>query len=129
MAKNTKAGSGLATAAAVAGAAAGAYYLFGSKNARENREKVKTWVSRARKEIRTEAKKLKDVAMDQRTYKRLADMVISRYQDMEGFTKREGSELMKILMSEWENMNKPVRKTASGRKSTRRTGKSSGNGR
>ena len=46
--KNVGIGVGL-TAAAVA--AAGAYFLYGSKNAAQNRTKVKSWMLKAKAEV------------------------------------------------------------------------------
>jgi flagellar basal body-associated protein FliL len=50
MSTNTKVGIGLGlTAAAVT--AAGAYFLYGSKQAPQNRKKVKGWVLKAKGEV------------------------------------------------------------------------------
>ena len=38
-------------AAAIAGAAAGAYYLLGSSKAKQHRKQVGSWVNKAKKEI------------------------------------------------------------------------------
>ncbi|MDE2188268.1 MAG: hypothetical protein KGJ35_00860, partial [Patescibacteria group bacterium] len=70
MKKETTKESGLSTGsktaigagiAAFAAAAAGAYYLYGSRNAAKNRKAVKSWALRAKAEVMDEIEKMKDV--------------------------------------------------------------------
>lgn len=102
-------------AAAIAGAAAGAYYLLGSSKAKQHRKQVGSWVNKAKKEITAEAKKLSAVAMNEKNYRKITNMVIDKYQDAQELSKKEAGELAGMLVREWKQVKtkaKPVVKKA-----------------
>ncbi len=87
-------------------AAAGAYYLYYSKNAKKNRALVKEWTVKAEKEIVAEAKKLKDVAFNEKNYKAIVSAVTAKYQKLKKFEAKEAKEFTSALGSAWAKIKK-----------------------
>lgn len=103
--KNSKAGAGLGVAlGAAALASAGAYFLYGSKHAKQNRQKVKSWALKAKAEVLEQVEKVKELDMDQ--YKAMVDGVLERYYGAQGATQREVQQLAKELKDYWLDMEK-----------------------
>lgn len=99
------------TAAAVA--AAGAYFLYGSKNAAKNRKKVKSWALKAKAEV---LEKLEDAKeMTEEEYKELVTAVAGAYSGVKSATQGDIKEFKKEMMDHWqaiEKFAKPKQKAA-----------------
>jgi hypothetical protein len=113
--KQTSKGSaaGLAIAAAVAAAGAGAYWLYGTKDASKNRKLAKSWMLKARGEVLEGVEKLKDI--DKEKYLRIVDTVMNRYKKMSGVTAVEALPMAKNFKDSWQHMQKaakPAKKAA-----------------
>ncbi len=98
----------LEVVAGLAAAAAGAYYLYYSKSAKKNRAAMKSWMGKAEKEIVTEAKKLKDAALNEDNYRRIVSAVSSKYQKLRKLESGEVEEFISTLGSAWTRIKKDI---------------------
>lgn len=103
--KNQAVGIGVGlTAAAVA--AAGAYFLYGSKNAAKNRKAVKSWALKAKAEV---LEKLEDAKnMTEEEYLALIDSVAATYQGVKSASKADLSTFKKEMKDHWTGIVKEV---------------------
>jgi hypothetical protein len=103
-------GVGLTTAAV---AAAGAYFLYGSKSAAKNRKQVKSWALKAKAEV---LEKLEDAKeMSEEEYQELVGSVVTAYQSAKGATKKDLKEFASEMSEHWreiEKAAKPLKKQA-----------------
>ena len=106
------AGIGLGlTAAAVA--AAGAYFLYGSKQAPQNRKKVKGWMLKAKGEVLEALEKAE--AITEEEYKALVETASSAYGTVKSATAGEVKDFKKEMHDHWTTLqkNKAVKKIKS----------------
>ncbi len=105
------AGVGLGAAAV---AAAGAFFLYGSKNAAKNRKQVKSWALKAKAEV---LEKLEDASeMTQKEYDDLIKSVSGAYSGAKNASKKDILEFSKEMKDHWKSIEKaaaPLKKTAS----------------
>jgi len=94
------------TAAAVA--AAGAYFLYGSKNAAKNRKKVAGWVEDAKKEVMKGLEKAK--TMSEEEYKELVEKVSHAHGELSKISKADLVKFQKEMKDGW----KVIAKNAAG---------------
>jgi 6-phosphogluconolactonase (cycloisomerase 2 family) len=93
------------TAAAVA--AAGAYFLAGSKNAAKNRKVVKSWVLKAKAEVLEGLEKAQE--MSQAEYEALIEQVGMVYAGVESATKADISGFKKEMKEQWQKIAKAAK--------------------
>ena len=110
-------------AAATMAAAAGAYYLYGSKDAAKHRRTVSTWMRRAEREIVHEAKKLKNAAFTEENYRRVIDGVAKRYKQLENVDPEDVKRFVAAVQRSWESAGDAVKSRTSGVQKTVRKGK------
>ncbi len=97
------AGIGLGlTAAAVT--AAGAYFLYGSKHATQNRKKVKGWVLKAKGEVLEALEKAE--AITEEEYKALVEAASGAYGTMKNATAGEVKDFKKEMQEHWMKLQK-----------------------
>ena len=89
--------------AATAMAAAGAYILYGSKNAPKNRSVMKGWAVKAKGEVMQKMEALKE--MDEDTYHNVIDSITNRYKAVD---QKEVKALVTELKSHWKNIQKEI---------------------
>ncbi len=96
------------TAAAVA--AAGAYFLYGSKNAAQNRKKVKGWTLKAKGEVLEALEKAEKIT--EAEYHALVDAASGAYASVEKATKGEIKDFKSEMLEHWAKLqrNKDVKK-------------------
>lgn len=94
-------GVGLTAAAA---AAAGAYFLYGSKNAPKNRKIVKSWLLKAKAEVLEALEQAGH--MTQMEYEQLVDGIAKAYGMMKNVTKGEIADFRKEMKSHWSQIAK-----------------------
>jgi hypothetical protein len=94
------------TAAAVA--AAGAYFLYGSKHAAKNRKKVAGWVEDAKKEVMKGLEKAK--TMSEEEYKELVETVSKAHGELAKISKADLVKFQKEMKDGW----KVIAKNAAG---------------
>jgi hypothetical protein len=103
--KKSSGGFGLvALAAATAATAAGAYFLYGSKNASKNRKKIKGWTLKAKGEVLEKMEKMKNI--DETDYKRIVDTVAAKYKKIKTVNTKEAEALAKELKAQWKEIHK-----------------------
>jgi len=90
------------TAAAVA--AAGAFFLYGSKNAAKNRKAVKSWTLKAKAEVLEKIEQAKDMSKEE--YEQLIDTVSGAYKDVKNASKVDLSIFKKEMKEHWTNIAK-----------------------
>jgi hypothetical protein len=98
------------TAAAVA--AAGAYFLAGSKKAAQNRKAVKSWVLKAKAEVLEGLEKAQE--MSQSEYEALIEQVGAAYAQVQSASKADLSGFKKEMKDHWQKIAKaatPKKKT------------------
>lgn len=98
------------TAAAVA--AAGVYFLYGSKNASKNRAAVKSWALKAKAEV---LEKLEDAQqMTEKEYHELVNAVAGTYEGVKSATKGDIAAFKKEMKEHWATIAKAAapKKTA-----------------
>lgn len=118
--KKVAIGAGLA---ALAAAAAGAYFLYGTKEGSKRRAQVKGWMLKMKGEVLDRMEKLKDVSED--TYSEMVDKVARTYEGMKQVDPVEVAALAKTLKGHWSNIRrhitaenkKPVKRKTSKKKS------------
>jgi len=120
--KSNAVGIGVAiTAAAVA--AAGAYFLYGSKNAAKNRKKIKGWTLQAKGEVLEQMERIKNLS--QEDYERLVDRVMTRYRRVGSAAAPEVAKLARELKGHWKHLvgTKVKKKRIVKKKAVRKTTK------
>ncbi len=98
------------TAAAVA--AAGAYFLYGSKKSAQNRKKVKGWTLKAKGEILETLEKAEQITETE--YDKLVETATKAYGTVERATKGELKDFKSEMLQHWTDLqkNKAVKKIA-----------------
>ncbi len=100
-AEKVELGVGL-TAAAVA--AAGVYFLYGSKNAAKNRQAVKSWALKAKAEV---LEKLEDAKqMTKEEYHELVQKVAGTYESVKNASKGDIKAFKNEMMNHWAAIEK-----------------------
>lgn len=90
------------TAAAVT--AAGAYFLYGSKDAAKNRKTVKSWMLKAKAEV---LETLEDAQeMTQEEYEALVAGVTKTYATVKKASKNDAAAFKKEMMAHWKEIEK-----------------------
>ncbi len=105
--------TGVGLAVAAVATAAGAYFLYGSKDAKKNRTKVSGWALKAKGEVLEKIEKLKEVT--EGDYHKVVDGVIERYKAVKTANPEEVAKLLKELKGYWNHIKKdaaPVVKKA-----------------
>lgn len=94
------------TAAAVA--AAGAYFLYGSKDAEKNREAVKSWALKAKADV---LEKLEDAKkMTREEYEDVVKAAAAAYSGARSVTKKDVAAFTAEMMEHWEALEQSVSK-------------------
>lgn len=120
------------TAAAVA--AAGAYFLYGSKDAKQNRAKIKSWTLKAKAEVLEALENAEE--MTEKEFNQLVETVSKSYAGVKSATKSDVAEFKRDMKKHWPEIvkhgaaavatvqkvaKKPAKKSA--KKSTKKTTK------
>lgn len=87
--------------AAMAAAAAGAYFFYG-KNGAKNRKQLKSWMVKAQGEVMERLEKLEDVSED--GYHKIVSEVLSKYKKVKNATPAELAKFSKELKSHWKSI-------------------------
>jgi len=114
MAKNKisakeKIGIGAGMGALVA-AAAGAYYLYGTKVGAKKRRQMRSWALKAKGELMEKLEKMEHVS--QKTYQNAVNEVAKRYAVMKNIDTKEVEKLAKDLKKQWQNIQKEIEREA-----------------
>ncbi len=85
------------TAAAVA--AAGAYFLYGSKDAAAKRKKVKSGILRAKAEVLEALENAKEITEDE--FRELVDGVVATYSKMKSLSQKDLKDFRREMLENW----------------------------
>ncbi len=96
-------GLGVLAAAAVAAG----FYFYG-KNGKQNRQKVGTWVEKAKADVTRELKKLTKI--NRAAYNRVVSEVTKKYQGLKGVDKSELVAMASDLKAHWKNIESQFKK-------------------
>lgn len=104
------------TAAAVA--AAGAYFLYGSKNAAKNRKAVKSWMLKAKAEVLEKLEDAKEMTREE--YEQLVGAVVAAYAGVKNASKSELKAFKDEMVDHWKAIEKTAKpkKKASAKKAS-----------
>ncbi|MEK7173669.1 MAG: hypothetical protein AAB710_01145 [Patescibacteria group bacterium] len=100
--KESAVGLGLA---ALAAAAAGAYFLYG-KSTPKQKKKIKGWMLRMKGEVMDGLEGLRDVSEE--SYDKIVDKVSKKYEQAKNIDKSEVDAISKELKGYWKNISKHV---------------------
>jgi hypothetical protein len=103
MKASTKAGIGFGLTAAAA-TMAGAYFLYGSKKAAQNRKKVKSWTLKAKAQVLEGLEKAEQLTDDE--YNNLVEAASGVYGTVKNATKGEVVDFKKEMLSHWKDLQK-----------------------
>lgn len=95
-------GIGFALAAA---AAAGVYFLYGSKDAKKNRKAIKGWALKAKGEVIEKIEQVKG-ELTEENYHKIVDGVATKYSKVKSVTEEEIQDLLKDMKGHWKNIKK-----------------------
>jgi len=98
----------MAVGAGIIAAMAGAYFLYGGKDAAKNRKKVKGWVLKAKGEVLEKLEKVQHATQDQ--YETTVDTVLNKYQAVKSIDTTEVDSLRKDLKKHWKGFQAELKK-------------------
>lgn len=104
--KKGKAGAFLS--GAVVATLIGGYLLFGSKNAKRNREKVENWMEDAKDEVASKLKKVKRLTREK--YDEIVDTVSDQYAKLKEVGKEKADSLREELKRRWDEVEEEARR-------------------
>ncbi len=103
--KNAKAGVGVGVGVGAALlSAAGAYFLYGAKNADKHRKMVKSWTLKAKADVLEGLEKAKD--MTKEDYDQLIDKTVKSYGKLKGASAEEIAGFAKEMKAHWKSIEK-----------------------
>jgi len=111
-----KIGGGVVAAvgAAAAVAAVGAYWFYGTKNAKAHRKIARSWMLKARGDVlaavEIAVKKAGDI--DKATYMNIVDGVLKGYSKSAGVTAAEMRQMTSDMKAAWQHMQKIHKRSA-----------------
>jgi hypothetical protein len=109
---NNQQGMGVGAAAAGLGAAlaaaAGAYWLYGAKDAAKNRRLARSWMLKARADVMDQVEKLQNI--DRKQYMALVDSAVAAAAGAAAATKPEVARLTRDLKAAWAHMSETMSK-------------------
>lgn len=100
--------------AALAAAAAGAYYLYGSSEGKAHRRKVSSWMLKAKAEVMEEIERMKEV--NEGAYKDIITKVAKKYKDVKGMDREELAALVMRLNGHWKDIRAEMEKAGASTK-------------
>ena len=105
-------GKGVAAAAAMAAAAVGAYWFYGSKEAAKHRKSARSWMLKARGEVLEAVETVVEKAgeIDKEKYMNIVGDVVKRYSSSVGATKQELGQMTKDMKAAWQHVQKVSKK-------------------
>lgn len=92
------------TAAAVA--AAGTYFLYGSKDAAKNRKQVRSWALKAKAEVLEALEKAEEMSKDE--YEQLVDVVSATYAKVKETSPEDIEKFKKEMKAHWKHIEQVV---------------------
>lgn len=104
--KNSK--TPLVVGAVALASLAGAYFLYGSKEAVKNRKQVKGWIVKAKGEIIEKLEKVKTESEEE--YNSVVDAVLRKYKAVKSIDTKEVDSLSRDLKKHWKAFQQEIKK-------------------
>ena len=98
----------IGAALVVAGAALGAYFLYGTKQGTKQRKKISGWALKAKGEVLEKIEGIKN--LDESSYKKAVDIVMAKYNKIKSEHAPEIQEVSKELHGYWNTIKKNFKK-------------------
>lgn len=117
MSKKKVVGIGVGVTAAML-AAAGGYFLYGSKNAAKNRKNVRSWMLKAKADVLEGIENAKDLTKDE--YEDLVEGAAKVYGKLKTVSKREVGDFKREMKSHWNHLEKRGKKGGAKKKVSQR---------
>ena len=96
------------TLGVIAALAAGAYFLYGTKEGAKKRKEVKSWALRMKADVMDKIEKVKDI--DEEKYKKTIDVVAEKYKKkLKTVEKKEVERLRNDLKKHWRAIKKDLK--------------------
>lgn len=92
-----------------AAAAAGIYFLYGSKDANKNRKVVKGWALKAKGEVLEKLEQVKG-ELTEENYHKIIDAVMTKYRKVKVEHSDDIDNLVKDMKSHWKNIKNHMSK-------------------
>lgn len=108
--QQSNAGGSVIGATLVLAAAAGAYFLYGAKDAKKNRKVVKSWALKAKAEVLEKLEKAKET-MNEESYHKIVDDVLLKYEKVKDAHQDDIDGVVKELKGHWKNIKKHLAPT------------------
>ena len=89
---------------ALAAAALGAYFLYGTVEGKKQRRKIRGWALKAKGEVLEKLENLKEVNED--AYQQIVNSVTARYKNLKNVNPAELASLAKELKGHWQNIQR-----------------------
>jgi len=99
--KTSGVGAGIAVVATIA-AAAGAYFIYGTKEGAKTKKKVRSWALKAKAEVLEKIEKAKDISED--SYNTTVATVMQKYEKMRAEHGDEIDTVTKELKGYWKQL-------------------------
>jgi hypothetical protein len=104
--KKTKAGAIIAGIAGLTAAAVGAYYLYGHKDSKKYRSKVKSWMLKAKGEVLEELEKAQEVT--ESAYMSAVDTIAKKYNELKSIEPEELEAFIMEMKDHWNGIKKTM---------------------
>ncbi len=87
---------------------AGAYFLYGTKDAPKNRKKIQSWMLKAQGEVLEKLEKAR--VETEAEYKNIIDTVLRKYSALKSVDTKEVEKLGKDLKRHWKSFQSEIKK-------------------
>ncbi len=91
---------------ALAAGAAGAYFLYGTKEGAKRRKKIKSWAVKMKADVMKKLENLKEV--NEEVYNKVIDEVASQYKKVKSIDPEEVAVLVAEMKRYWKNVKKDI---------------------
>lgn len=91
---------------ALAAGAAGAYFLYGTKEGAKKRKQMKSWVVKMKGDVMKKLEGLKEV--NEKAYNKAIDEVASKYKKVKSIDSEELGKIVNEMKKHWKNVRKEI---------------------
>lgn len=108
---------------ALAAGAAGAYFLYGTKEGAKRRKKIKSWAVRMKGDVMKKLENLKEV--NEEIYNKVIEEVGEQYKKVKSIDPQEVADLVDEMKRYWKHVKKDLQTPAKKKTSTKKKATSS----
>jgi hypothetical protein len=100
--------------AALAAAAAGTYFLYGTKKGAKARKQIKGWMLKAKGEVLEKMEKMQE--MNEQVYNKIVDEVKAGYKKVKSLDTKDVEAFGKEMKAHWKGIKQEMQKKAKSKK-------------